>query len=428
MDVHTTNYTLCALESKFGEEDAVLANITVGPDHRNILNFVHRIKEKMDSKGNDKIDIECGYEAGCLGYSLHQVLTACKLKCTILAPTTMHSEKGPRIKTDRRDAKLIAQCLANGGYHAAHIPNAEDNADKEYVRMRDDHKIALKTLKQQTKALCIRFGFICDGTKWTGMHLKWLRALKLPEMICETLNEYLTTYDELTAKIARFDQRIQEIANLPTGRHPLCDRRQPPRFPPHMYAAVAISRFPLPLYPPRLEEVRKLTGEVPLLLKVFLSSPALKHHESMHFFTLDSLIGRKTMDKNWSEMNRDMQALLAKKGTFPDGIRRLLELRESLFGQITGIVNTFPCEAFFQMPFAGADGYHSKTLAYSVWHIFRIEDIVAHEMIAGDRQILFEGGYMETVRSPIVTTGNELNGKEIAAFSAQLDIKELYTT
>ena len=147
MDVHTTNYTLCALESKFGEEDVVLANITVGPDHKNILDFVRRIKEKMDPKGNDEIDIECGYEAGCLGYSLHQTLTACKLKCIILAPTTMHSEKGPRIKTDRRDAKLIAQCLSNGGYHAVHIPTAEDNAVKEYVRMRDDHKIALKRLK-----------------------------------------------------------------------------------------------------------------------------------------------------------------------------------------------------------------------------------------------------------------------------------------
>ena len=48
MDVHTTNYTLCALESKFGEEDTVLANITVGPDHKNVLDFVRRIKEKMD--------------------------------------------------------------------------------------------------------------------------------------------------------------------------------------------------------------------------------------------------------------------------------------------------------------------------------------------------------------------------------------------
>ena len=212
MDVHTTNFTLCALESKFGEEDQILANITAGPDHKNVLDFIRRIKEKMDPKGQDEIDVECGYEAGCLGYSLFHTLTACKLKCRILAPTTMLSEQGPRIKTDRRDAKLIAQCLSNVGYHAVYIPTAEDNAVKEYVRMRDDHKLALKKVKQQTNALCLRFGFFYDGTHWTGMHLKWLRSLKLPELIRETLDEHLATYDELTAKIDRYDRRIQEIA------------------------------------------------------------------------------------------------------------------------------------------------------------------------------------------------------------------------
>ena len=125
-------------------------------------------------------------------------------------------------------------------------------------------------------------------------------------------------------------------------------------------------------------------------------------------------------------MNREMQALISKKATFKDGISKLLELRKSLFEQITQIVNTFPEEAFSQMPFAGAEGYHSKTLAYSIWHIFRIEDIVAHEMIAEDQQVLFSQGFHEAIHSPIITTGNELSGDEIAEFSRQLDVKELY--
>ena len=132
------------------------------------------------------------------------------------------------------------------------------------------------------------------------------------------------------------------------------------------------------------------------------------------------------MDKNWSAMNREMQALLAKKATFREGIEKLLSLRESVFEQITQIVETYPEEAFCRMPFAGADGYHSKTLAYSVWHIFRIEDIVAHEMIAEDEQILFAQGFPEKIRSPIITTGNELSGDAIAEFSGSLDIGELY--
>ena len=37
---------------------------------------------------------------------------------------------------------------------------------------------------------------------------------------------------------------------------------------------------------------------------------------------------------------------------------------------------------FDAIPFINADGYHSKTIAYSIWHIFRIEDIVAHTSVS----------------------------------------------
>ena len=213
MDVHSTNYTLCAVESRFGKEDHVLANISVGPDYKLIVDFINKTKLRMDPQSKDNIDVECGYEAGCLGYSLYYQLKGCKVRCTVLAPTTMLTEKGSRIKTDHRDARNIAFCLSTGGFHSVHIPTAEDNAVKEYIRMRDDHKIALKKIKQQTLALCLRFGHSYSGTNWTGMHLKWLRALKLPELIRETLNEYLATYEDLTNKIARYDKRIQEIAS-----------------------------------------------------------------------------------------------------------------------------------------------------------------------------------------------------------------------
>ena len=41
MDVHSTNYTLCAMEPVIGAEDRVFANVQVTPDYKNIsyLNF-----------------------------------------------------------------------------------------------------------------------------------------------------------------------------------------------------------------------------------------------------------------------------------------------------------------------------------------------------------------------------------------------------
>lgn len=87
------------------------------------------------------------------------------------------------------------------------------------------------------------------------------------------------------------------------------------------------------------------------------------------------------MNKDWAEKNKQIQVLLGKKDTFREGIELLLAFRQELFSQITVIVNGIPKEAFARMPYANAKGYHSKTLAYSIWHIFRIEDIVAHSLL-----------------------------------------------
>ena len=132
------------------------------------------------------------------------------------------------------------------------------------------------------------------------------------------------------------------------------------------------------------------------------------------------------MNKEWSEKNKKMQTLIGKESTFREGIDTLIELRNDLFMQITSIMDTYPLEAFYQMPFPKAEGYHSKTLAYSMWHIFRIEDIVAHTIIKRDSQVLFTESFLERTNSPIITTGNELKGEDIADFSKQLDVKALY--
>lgn len=132
------------------------------------------------------------------------------------------------------------------------------------------------------------------------------------------------------------------------------------------------------------------------------------------------------MNKEWADKNKEMQSLLNKKETYKQGIELLIELRGEVFEQITYILRGFPEKAFSMMPFAGAEGYHSKTLSYSIWHIFRIEDIVAHEMIAGDEQVLFKDGFLDKIKSPIITTGNELAGDEIAEFSKKMNRWELY--
>lgn len=133
------------------------------------------------------------------------------------------------------------------------------------------------------------------------------------------------------------------------------------------------------------------------------------------------------MNKEWSELNKVMQTQIKKKDTYEMGIDTLLDLRNQLMKTLTSFKNELSREEFNAIPFINADGYHSKTIAYSIWHIFRIEDIVAHTLICEDEQIFFAGNYQDRVNSPIITTGNELVKQQIADFSKRLNLNELYS-
>ena len=209
MDVHSTNYTLCVVEPKLEGDPELLYEVQVDPDFQNILNVISNLKKKYRE---DTLHITCGYEAGCLGYTLYHQLDKARVKCVILAPSTMEMPGGKRIKTDRRDAWLIAKCLANGGYSAVYIPSAQDEDVRDYLRMRDDHKELQKEIKQRINAFCLRHGYKYTKTKWTGNHLKWLKELSLSVFQKETLNEYLLTYEYLADKINRMDNRIEELS------------------------------------------------------------------------------------------------------------------------------------------------------------------------------------------------------------------------
>ena len=129
------------------------------------------------------------------------------------------------------------------------------------------------------------------------------------------------------------------------------------------------------------------------------------------------------MNKDWSEKNKKMQMLIGRETTFVEGIDVLIDLRNDLFSQISYIVNTYPPEGFYQMPFEGAEGYHSKTLAYSMWHIFRIEDIVAHTLINADEQVLFSWRMAEENGKPHHYHRKRINGRRDCGFFKEAGCK-----
>ncbi len=208
MDVHTQSHSVCAY--RIGEEE-VFAETSFAASADNIEKYLEILKQNFPATG-----FICGYEAGCLGYSLYRDLTKRGIECRILAPSTMATSPLDNIKkNDRLDARKIARCLAYGSYRKVYVLDEEDDAVKEYIRMRDDANAELKRVKQQITAMCVRHGKQYSGTKnkWTVTYRAWLKKLEMESpLLRETLDEYLLRLQQLEEKLTLYDKRIAEFA------------------------------------------------------------------------------------------------------------------------------------------------------------------------------------------------------------------------
>lgn len=210
IDAHTTNYTLATrLE---GSKTPINVN-TYSPAVSNIVKYCKAIRKEY---GKDT-EIILGYEAGSLGFKLRRDLEQNGLKCIILAPTSIpgtEQNRKRKKKTDKRDAEAIAKALINSDYSEVYMPDEEDEAVRDYIRMREDHRKQLRVIKQQICALTNRHGFKFTETKkyWSAKHLKWLKSLPIEGNLKEVFDSYLLSYETVSDRIAQMDKKIEEIA------------------------------------------------------------------------------------------------------------------------------------------------------------------------------------------------------------------------
>lgn len=137
MDVHKNSYSLCCYDKENGE---ISREIKCVADVKLVKKYIEGIKKEA---GKDTV-IKCGYETGCLGFSLYKSLKTLDIFSTA---TMQYSPKNKAVKTDKMDARNIAINLANNTYKAVYIPDNEDLRVKEYIRMTNSFKKQLKKVK-----------------------------------------------------------------------------------------------------------------------------------------------------------------------------------------------------------------------------------------------------------------------------------------
>lgn len=129
------------------------------------------------------------------------------------------------------------------------------------------------------------------------------------------------------------------------------------------------------------------------------------------------------MNKEWSDLNKKFQNEISKKATFNDGINTLLELRNLLFKQVKRYGHLDE-EKLATIAYPFRTGYDSKSIAYSIYHIARIEDLVLNTLILKVEPIF--KWYKDLLNLTITTTGNELSSEKLEEFSHKINKRNLF--
>ena len=122
-------------------------------------------------------EVRCCYEAGPTGYALQRQLRAAGVNCMVIAPSLVPVKTGVRIKTDRRDARKLAEYLRNGELTEVHPPSETDEALRDLCRCRDSVRTDLLRSRHRLGKFLLRRHLVYRETKhhWGTRH--WARPM-----------------------------------------------------------------------------------------------------------------------------------------------------------------------------------------------------------------------------------------------------------
>jgi transposase len=137
------------------------------------------------------------YEAGPCGYGVHRQLTALGHACEVIAPSLIPRKPGERVKTDRRDALMLARLHRAGELSPVWVPDADHEAMRDLVRARAVSVRDLRRARQRLSGFLLRHGRVYCGAKaWTLAHRRWLSSLAFVHPAQQiVLQDYINTVE-----------------------------------------------------------------------------------------------------------------------------------------------------------------------------------------------------------------------------------------
>jgi transposase len=183
---------------------------------------IRRLVRKLVHE-RDGNEVRCCYEAGPCGYALQrQIEAAGPVSCEVIAPALIPRKPGERIKTDRRDARKLAQMLRAGLLTQVQPPTPEQESVRDLCRAREDAKEDLLRSRHRLSKMLLRRALVYSGKAWTRAHRQWLLSLTFDHASDRAvLGDYLLAIDQLEERLKALEQQLTLAAEHPAFREPV---------------------------------------------------------------------------------------------------------------------------------------------------------------------------------------------------------------
>jgi transposase len=197
MDVHKESVQMAVFEAT-GDD----------PIYERRLNNDPALLVKEAKRFNQQGNMEAAYEAGCLGYVIQRTFQKAGLTCYVLPANKVAKKRSDRIKTDKRDARLIGRELRSKSIRPISVPNDVDEATRDLLRCREDAHEDLRRAKQRLLKFLLRHGhnYSAQGVShWTVKHWNWMDALVFGQ------EHERTVYEEYRSEIRSWEERLKRL-------------------------------------------------------------------------------------------------------------------------------------------------------------------------------------------------------------------------
>ena len=153
------------------------------------------------------------YEAGPTGFALYRAAEAAGLTVEVIAPSKTPRAAGDGIKTDRKDAELLARLLLAGQLKVVTVPPPAFEAARHLARVREQVRGDLMRCRHRVSKLLLLHGRVYDGGAWTKTHRRWLEQQRFEQVATELAYlDTLAAVDGLVARKVALDERLSRLA------------------------------------------------------------------------------------------------------------------------------------------------------------------------------------------------------------------------